>query len=126
MASAGQKQGLCEHLMVGFDFPAYCARCRDKCKGDDPCVKNKKEARGLQRDQFVKHSKSQVKWYGLHPNQDRPASSVSFWHYDSTKLTSAYSQIARSSGLTSSKLTYLFTRHTQMLGKGSQGVLLRL
>ena len=28
------------------------------------------EAGGLQRDQFVKHSKSQAKWYGLHPNQD--------------------------------------------------------
>ena len=55
----------------------------------------------LQREQFVKHSKSHAKWYRLHPNQDRPASSVSFWHCDSAKLNSAYSQIARSSRLTS-------------------------
>ena len=50
----------------------------------------------------MKHSRSQVKRYGLHPNQDRLADSVSFWHCDSAKLNySAYSQIARSSGLTS-------------------------
>ena len=30
------------------------------------------ETGGLQRDQFVKHSKSHAKWYGLHPNQDKP------------------------------------------------------
>ena len=59
------------------------------------------ETGSLQRDQFVKHSKSHVKWYGLHPNQDRPASSVSFWHFDSAKLNTAYSRIARSSELTS-------------------------
>ena len=57
------------------------------------------ETGGLQRDQFVKHSKSHAKWYGLHPNQDRLAGSVSFWHCDSTKLNSAYSWIRRSSGL---------------------------
>ena len=58
------------------------------------------EAGGLQMDHFVKPSKSHAKWYGVHPNQDRPAGSVSFWHCDSAKLNSAYSQIARSSGLT--------------------------
>ena len=57
------------------------------------------ETGGLKRDQFVKHSKSHAKWYGLHPNQDWPAKSVSFWHCDSAKLNSAYSRIARSSGL---------------------------
>ena len=25
--------------MAGFDFHTYCARCRDKGKGDNPCVK---------------------------------------------------------------------------------------
>ena len=65
------------------------------------------ETGGLQRDQFVKHSKSHAKWYGLHPNQDRLASSVSFWHCDSAKLNNAYSQIARSSGLTSTAPTSL-------------------
>ena len=49
----------------------------------------------------MKHSKSHTKWYRLHPNQDRLASSVTFWHCDSAKLNSAYSRIARSSGLTS-------------------------
>ena len=40
MASPGQKRGLCGHLMVGFDFHAYCACCRDNGKGTDSCVKN--------------------------------------------------------------------------------------
>ena len=57
------------------------------------------EAGGLLRDQFVK-PKSQVKWYGLHPSQDRPARSVSFWHSETARLNSTYSRIARSSGLT--------------------------
>ena len=39
---------------------------------------------------FVKPVKSQTNWYGLHPNQDRPARSVSFWHCDSAKLNSSY------------------------------------
>ena len=30
------------------------------------------EAGGLQRDQFIKPVKSKVKWYGLHPSQDKP------------------------------------------------------
>ena len=59
------------------------------------------ETGGLQRDQFVKHSKSHAKWYWLHPNKDRLAGSVSFWHCYSAKLNSAYSWIARSCGLTS-------------------------
>ena len=44
------------------------------------------ETGGLQRDQFVKPAKSHVKWYGLHPNQDRPVGSVSYLHCDSAKL----------------------------------------
>ena len=39
MASPGQKQGLCGHMMAGFDSHTYCARCRDKGKGDDPSIK---------------------------------------------------------------------------------------
>ena len=38
MASPGQKHGGCGHLMVGFDNHNHCARCRDKGKGQDPCV----------------------------------------------------------------------------------------
>ena len=59
------------------------------------------ETGGWQKDQFVKHSKSYAIWYGLYPNQDRLAGSVSFWYCDSAKLNNAYSWIARSSGLTS-------------------------
>ena len=58
------------------------------------------DAGGLQRDWFIKASKSQWKWYGLHPNQNKPTGSVSFWHCDTAKLNSTYSRIARSSGLT--------------------------
>ena len=43
------------------------------------------ETGGLLRDQFVKPAKSQVKWYGLHPSQDRLAGSVSFWHSDTVR-----------------------------------------
>ena len=42
MASPGQKRGGCGHLMAGFDTHSYCARCRDKGKGPDPCVENPK------------------------------------------------------------------------------------
>ena len=40
MALPGQRRGLCGHLLAGFDSHAYCAHCRDKSKGDNPCVKN--------------------------------------------------------------------------------------
>ena len=40
MASPGQKWGLCGNL-AGFDSHAYCAHCRDKGKGTDPCVDKK-------------------------------------------------------------------------------------
>ena len=38
MASPGQKQGLCGHLMAGFDSHAHCARCRDKAKAMTPVL----------------------------------------------------------------------------------------
>ena len=59
------------------------------------------EPGGLQRDQFIKPTKSQGKWYGLHPNQDKPAGSVSFWHSDNAKVNSTFSRIARYSALSS-------------------------
>ena len=40
MASPGQRSGVCGHTMAGYDQHAHCARCRDKKKGTDPCVKN--------------------------------------------------------------------------------------
>ena len=57
------------------------------------------EPGGLQRDQFIKPTKSQGKWYGFHPNQDKPAGSVSFWHNDNAKVNSTFSRIARYSAL---------------------------
>ena len=41
MASPGQTRGQCGHLMAGFDRHSVCARCRDKKKGEDPCIKDK-------------------------------------------------------------------------------------
>ena len=41
MASLGQRQGNCGHIMAGFDQHEKCARCRDKKLGSDPCVKEK-------------------------------------------------------------------------------------
>ena len=38
MSSPSQRRGSCNHMMAGFDFHTVCARCRDKKKGQDPCV----------------------------------------------------------------------------------------
>ena len=59
------------------------------------------EPGGLQRDQFIKPTKSQGRWYGLHPSQDKPAGSVSFWHSDNAKINNTFSRIARYSALSS-------------------------
>ena len=40
MSSPGQKRGSCGHAMASFDGHAFCARCRDKKKGEDPFVKS--------------------------------------------------------------------------------------
>ena len=41
MSSPGQKRGACGHAMAIFDQHAYCACCREKNKGKDPCVESK-------------------------------------------------------------------------------------
>ena len=38
MSSPSQRRGGCGHMMAGFDLHSFCARCRDKKKGKDPCV----------------------------------------------------------------------------------------
>ena len=38
MSSPGQKHRGCGHLMAKFDTHSFCARCRDKGKGPDPCI----------------------------------------------------------------------------------------
>ena len=37
MSSPGQKHGGCGHLMARFAH-SFCARCREKGKGPDPCI----------------------------------------------------------------------------------------
>ena len=37
--SPSQRKGMCGHIMAAFDLHLRCARCRDKKKGDDPCVR---------------------------------------------------------------------------------------
>ena len=39
MSSPSQRRGGCGHMMAGFDHHSVCARCRDKKKGSDPCIK---------------------------------------------------------------------------------------
>ena len=41
MSSLGQRRGACGHAMAIFDQHSYCARCREKNKGKDPCVEGK-------------------------------------------------------------------------------------
>ena len=57
------------------------------------------EAGGLQKDQYVKVGKSQLKWYGLQPSTDKTVDTVSLWGNELVELNSSYSRIARSSGL---------------------------
>ena len=40
MSSPGQRRGLCGHIMAGYHKHKVCARCRDKKKGEDNCVKS--------------------------------------------------------------------------------------
>ena len=40
MSSPGQRRGGCGHAMANFDSHAFRARCREKGKGTDDCVKN--------------------------------------------------------------------------------------
>ena len=41
MSSPGQKRGNCGHAMASFDGHAFCAHCREKGKGEEPCIANK-------------------------------------------------------------------------------------
>ena len=38
MSSPAQKHGSCGHIMASFDSHSFCAHCREKGKGSDPCV----------------------------------------------------------------------------------------
>ena len=41
MSSPGQKRGSCGHAMASFDGHAFCACCREKGKGKEPCIADK-------------------------------------------------------------------------------------
>ena len=41
MSSPRQKRGNCGHAMAIFDGHAFCARCRERGKGEEPCISNK-------------------------------------------------------------------------------------
>ena len=45
MSSPGQKRGSCGHAMAGFDGHSFCARCREKGKGEEPCIANTTECK---------------------------------------------------------------------------------
>ena len=63
------------------------------------------EPGGLGKDVFLRPTKSQTKWYGLHidPKTDPKADSsqLSHWSTDSSKLNNSYSRIAKYSGMSS-------------------------
>ena len=58
----------------------------------------------LRTDQFLKVSKTQNRWYSLHPapnpGDNRPGKVVKFWSTDGPHLNSSFSRIAKPSGLT--------------------------
>ena len=53
MASQGQKQGACGHVMATFNQRSGCACCRVKGQGSDPCV-NKQDCESCNmRDSLI-------------------------------------------------------------------------
>ena len=68
------------------------------------CPSRTSETDGLQCNQFLKIPRSQSKWNGIHADKDASSSSLSYFYNKSAHLNSPYSQIARSSGLSSAPL----------------------
>ena len=59
------------------------------------------EAGVLMKDQFLRLTRSQSKWYSLHSDCKMDSSAVIHWSTDASKLNSCFSRITRQSGLTS-------------------------
>ena len=87
MSSPAQKHGSCGHIMASFDSHNFCARCREKGKGSDPCVlKNDcNSCNILSEDQRVqlstpsyrlKKEKRDLKKFTDTPKQDSSSSSL--------------------------------------------------
>ena len=60
MSSPGQKRGSCGHAMAIFDGHAFCARCREKGKGEEPCIANKDTADCSLCNSFTPEQRAQI------------------------------------------------------------------
>ena len=60
MSSPGQKRGSCGHAMAIFDGHAFCARCREKGKGEEPCIANKDTADCTLCNAFTPEQRAQI------------------------------------------------------------------
>ena len=60
MSSPGQKRGSCGHAMAIFDGHAFCARCREKGKGEEPCISNKDTADCTLCNAFTPEQRAQI------------------------------------------------------------------
>ena len=60
MSSPGQKRGSCGHAMAIFDGHAFCARCREKGKGEEPCIANKDTADFSLCNSFTPEQRAQI------------------------------------------------------------------
>ena len=60
MSSPGQKRGSCGHVMAIFDGHAFCARCREKGKGEEPCIANKDTADCTLCNSFTPEQRAQI------------------------------------------------------------------
>ena len=60
MSSPGQKRGSCGHAMAIFDGHAFCARCREKGKGEEPCVKDKDSVDCTLCNSFTPEQRAQI------------------------------------------------------------------
>ena len=60
MSSPGQKRGSCGHAMAIFDGHAFCARCMEKGKGEEPCIANKDTADCTLCNSFTPEQRAQI------------------------------------------------------------------
>ena len=87
MSSPSQKHGSCGHIMASFDSHSFCARCREKSKGSDPCISHNDcpACNSLTEDQRlqlstpsyrIRKEKRELKKSSDTPNKDSASSSL--------------------------------------------------
>ena len=86
MSSPSQKHGSCGHIMASFNSHSFCARCREKSKGSDPCISHDCPAcNSLTEEQRLqlftpsyrlKKEKRELKKSSDTPNKDSASSSL--------------------------------------------------